>query len=411
MRTASWLMTAALTAALSGCNCGPVSNPDGGTGGGGGGGGTTGGGTGGGGTGGGGGGSSGGGTGGGGGGVVASFTLDLTPAAVSLAPGGTTTIQVGIDRDPGFTGTVQLGLEGAPAGVTATFTPNPVNGSTTQSSLALNIPLTATPGLTSATIKGTSGALIVTTPLALTVTAPAQVLLVDDDGSDNNQGDTQVVPSPSDLLFTQLLEATGEPWAQYVVPTAVSGPSFEQVKNFQTIIWYTGARWGGTANVNTLSSSDEIVLKAFLDQGGRKVIIFSNAYIYGMPGTTWTSTTDTFFSNYLGCAGGEADKLNDASFEASGVTVMAGLTLNVGFDTPVNSFTDPVNPKTGTDVFFTAVLDPDGNGDVVTPVAVGRRNVGTAGTSTAIYFGFTFENVIDVSVNSKSTVFGRLLSY
>lgn len=406
MRTAKWVMTAALTTALSACNCGPVTGPDGGTGGGGGGtgGGTTGGGS------GGGGGGTGGGVGGGGG--AASFTLALTPAAISLAPGGTATIQVDVTRMTGFTGSVALTLEGAPADVTGVFTPNPVNSSTDLSVMGLSIPLTADAGVTTATIKGTSGANVVTTPLALTITAPAETLLINDDGSADNNGTMPATPSPSDLLFTQLLNATGAPWAQFVVTTRENGPSFDQVKNFKTLIWYTGARFGGQGNVETLSSADEIVLQAFLDQGNRKVILFSNSYIYGLPSsTTWTATADTFLSNYLGCIGGESDKLNDATFSAVGGGVMAGLSLSVGLDTPIQTYTDPINPKVGTDSLFTAMLNPNGAGVIAATIASGRKSVGTAGTSTAVYFGFSFENVIDVGGNSKSAAFTRLLAY
>lgn len=390
MRT---LVLALAAVALGACNCGPGPGTDGGTGGGG----ATGG---------------GGGTTGGGGGGTAAFRLSVSPATLSLAPGGSGQRTVEVIRQGSFTGDVQLALEGAPTGVTATFTPNPVTG--TSAVMALTVPLTATPGTSNVTIKGTGNGETATTPLALTITPQAQWLLIDDDGSDNNNGAMPATPSASDLVFTALLQPqSGASWVTYVVPTSMNGPSFDQVKNFQMLIWYTGDRYGGVGNVSTLSSADEVVLKAFLDQGNRKVLIFSNSYIYGFPsGTDWTTTNNTFFRDYVGAAGGASDRLNNVSFSATGAGTMTNLTLAVAADTPINTYTDPINPRSGTDVLFTAVLDPDGSGtSLATPIAVGRKNVGTAGTSSCVYFGFSFENVTDVGTGTKGEVFARLEGY
>ncbi len=103
--------------------------------------------------------------------------------------------------------------------------------------------------------------------------------------------------------------------------------------------------------------------------------------------------------------------MNSAGYSVTGATAMAGLTLNVAYNTPINSYTDPVNPATGTDIFFSTMLDPDGNGVVDAAVATGRKNIGTAGTSKAIVFGFPFEDIVDVGTNSKAAVFTRLLAY
>ncbi len=403
MRAASWVVTAVLSMAFSACNCGPVTGPDGGTGGGNTGGGTTGGG-----------GGSGGGS-GGGGGAAAQFTLTLNPGALSLAPGGTGSVSVEVVRVGSFAGDVQLSLENAPAGVTAVFTPNPVNSSTTLSVMGLTIPMPLDAGISIASVKGTSGTDIARATLALTITPPADVLLVDDDGSENNYNTVPATPSASDVLFTQLLTAAAVPYVQYVVPASTNGPTFEQVKNFKTVIWYTGARYGGGGgNVETISSTDELVLKAFLDQGNRKVLIFANSYLYGLPAIDWTSNHGNgFVGDYLGLEGGAVDKLNDATFTATGgaATTMAGLIVSVGYNNPISTFTDPVNPKVGTDSLFTAMLDPDGNGVAQTCIASGRKNIGTAGNSKAVYFGFSFENIVDVGSNSKPAVFNRLLAY
>ncbi len=65
-----------------------------------------------------------------------SFTLVENPSALSIAAGSSGSATVAVNAVNGFTGAVALSLTGAPAGVTATFTPNP---STTLSSFALQV--------------------------------------------------------------------------------------------------------------------------------------------------------------------------------------------------------------------------------------------------------------------------------
>ena len=73
----------------------------------------------------------------------------------------------------GFTGSVNLAATNLPSGVTASFAPNPTNGSST---LTLTASSTATPGQYTATITGTSGSLIVSTVVNVTVSVPSFTL-------------------------------------------------------------------------------------------------------------------------------------------------------------------------------------------------------------------------------------------
>ena len=179
------------------------------------------------------------------------------------------------------------------------------------------------------------------------------------------------------------------------------------------VIWYTGSVYGGTGNVGTISSADEIALRGFLDQGERKAVLFSNSYIYGLSGTTWAESTNTFLTQYLGAVGGAADVLNNQAFVASGVTGTAteGRSFEVAADTPINTYTDVVNLAEGTDSLLTVQADPDSEGVRTVTVVSGRKNVGTAGSSTAIYVGFAFENIVDLGDNSKAVLMQALLSY
>jgi subtilase family serine protease len=96
-----------------------------------------------------------------------SFTLSASPTSVTITQGGaggTSTITV-TDLG-GFTGSVSLAASGLPSGVTATFNPNPTAGTST---LTLTANATATTGTATVTITGTSGSLVASTSLALTV--------------------------------------------------------------------------------------------------------------------------------------------------------------------------------------------------------------------------------------------------
>ncbi len=98
-----------------------------------------------------------------------SFTLSDSPSSLTITQGGaggTSTITV-TDLG-GFTGSVSLAASGLPSGVTAVFSPNPT---TSTSTLTLTASASATTGTATVTITGTSGSLVATTTLALTVNA------------------------------------------------------------------------------------------------------------------------------------------------------------------------------------------------------------------------------------------------
>jgi uncharacterized membrane protein len=96
---------------------------------------------------------------------VATYTL--TSSAVSVAPGGSGTSTIGIQRGT-FTGAVALSLETPPAGITGTFSPASTTGNS--SVLTINVASTVATGAYSLTVKGTAtGQTDKTTTVALTV--------------------------------------------------------------------------------------------------------------------------------------------------------------------------------------------------------------------------------------------------
>lgn len=84
--------------------------------------------------------------------VKPDFTLAVNPTALTVKQGASGTVTVNITRNATFTGAVALTLEGAPAGVTGTFSPASATGAS--STLTLNVAATAAPGAYNLTIRG-----------------------------------------------------------------------------------------------------------------------------------------------------------------------------------------------------------------------------------------------------------------
>lgn len=101
-----------------------------------------------------------------------SFSLTLASSAINVTQGQSGTATVNVARAGGFAGSVALALEGAPAGVTGAFNPNPA--SSTSSALSVTVGSAVPAGTYSLTIRGTaSGLATQTATLSLTV-LPAQ---------------------------------------------------------------------------------------------------------------------------------------------------------------------------------------------------------------------------------------------
>jgi cellulose 1,4-beta-cellobiosidase len=96
--------------------------------------------------------------------------FSVAASSVSVEQGTTATTSVTVSAVGGFNGTVALSVSGLPIGVTATFNPASVTGSS-GSTLTLVASNTATVGPATVTITGTSGATTATATLSLTVIA------------------------------------------------------------------------------------------------------------------------------------------------------------------------------------------------------------------------------------------------
>jgi len=101
-----------------------------------------------------------------------SFGIAVAPAVLNITQGLTGTATIGISRGGGFSGSVTLALQGAPAGMTGSFAPNPATG--TSSTLTVDVGPSVPAGTYNLTVRGTATGLPdQTAPLDVTVLTPA----------------------------------------------------------------------------------------------------------------------------------------------------------------------------------------------------------------------------------------------
>jgi subtilase family serine protease len=112
------------------------------------------------------------------------FQLSASPSSLTINPGASGTSTITVQDLGGFAGSVNLSILGLPSGVTAAFTPNPVNGS---SALTLTVSSSAIRASYLLNIAGVSGSVTASTSLALQVNAPG----------------FSIAPSPSSIQLSQ----------------------------------------------------------------------------------------------------------------------------------------------------------------------------------------------------------------
>lgn len=354
------------------------------------------------------------------------FTMTLKPAALTIVQSGSDKATAELRRKDGFAGGVQFSLTGAIVGtgadkVTYSFTPNPATGGS--GSLTLTVGSEVPAGQYDLTVRAQSGATTRTATLRLTVTAPAKVLLVDDDRSDNNYAsdDPKANLSPSDLAFRELLGDAGIAYDVFVVRSDYQatgdGPGYDTLSKYETVIWYTGENYGGRSGGHTLSGTDELNLGAFLDLEDRRLVLISGAYFRTHVEAGWglyEPGAEEFAVKYLGFESiFSALNFADDSFRALGTGALAGMELRVAGNVGgVTAHRSVGVTRAGTDTFLTNTIDlEDGNGDQTLVISTGRKGVGTAGSSTAVFVGFPLENVTDVGPSSKAAFLEHLLAY
>ncbi len=102
--------------------------------------------------------------------AAASFSLQTTPAALTIVEGATGTASITVAPANGFNNAVSLTVSGLPSGVTASFSPA---STATASTLSFTASASAAVGTATVTVTGKSGSLSATVGITLTVAAPS----------------------------------------------------------------------------------------------------------------------------------------------------------------------------------------------------------------------------------------------
>ena len=354
------------------------------------------------------------------------FSLSPNPVKQTVANGHSANVSLTVSRD-GAQGDIALSVTGSAllattpgdGSITYAFNPNPESGSGT-SVLTFTVGATVPAGDYPLTIAGALGGETETAAFTLTVSAPHELLLVDDDGSSNNSGsDTNL--SVSDTLFRDLLDGAHIGYDVQVVPTDGNGPTAAQLHDYFRVIWYTGNAYGG--DFGTLSSTDQLSLESFLDQQGAKLILFSPEFAYDVSDDWTDNSSNDFLSHYVGALGGvenpddgNGNGLNETTFSVAGVsgTSTSGDMYRIVGDNPLHNYLSTINPAPGTDTLLTVQADPDDSGTARAVACItGKMDAGAAHQSKVVYVGITLENLFesDSTNANKQALFEQLLDY
>jgi len=108
---------------------------------------------------------------------IGDFGGSINPTIQNIAQGGSAVYPITITPTGGFTGNVVLSVSGLPAGASASFSQNPVNGGSGTSNLTITTTgSTPSPSVTTVTITATSGLLVHSHVIYLGVAPTAEAI-------------------------------------------------------------------------------------------------------------------------------------------------------------------------------------------------------------------------------------------
>jgi len=206
------------------------------------------------------------------------------------------------------------------------------------------------------------------------------VLLVDDD---NDSPDVRP-------YYTTALDNLG---VSYDVFNAGSGngPSLDEMTGYQTIIWFSGDKYGSAGP----NSTDEANLAAYLDAGGR-LFLSSQDYLYDMGLTTFGQT-------YLGVGSYTNDSGNaTAKYGVSGDAIGDGMgPLPLSYPANFTDYGDIISSGSGGSLAFRSAA-AGGNG----------LDVDKAGANwKTLFFGTSWVAVAQASTGNGEALLQRILDW
>ncbi len=231
------------------------------------------------------------------------------------------------------------------------------------------------------------------------------VLLVDNDGVTPG-GAADSLPQ-----FQSWLTKVPLTYATYVEPadggdTTDVDATDPSLAGIGTIVYFTGG-----LQTNTLSAAQQATLLSWLNAGGHTLILFSPKLVKDTGVNKWQSSeTNAFLTQILGAE----DDLDDPEamistgvegpIDWSTATTVTGGTvtgfsgeqwyLDNGWVQGLAYQLSIIEPLPDADILATVQADPGDTGTYAAwPVAIGRKYIGNAGTSTVVWVGFTVEDL------------------
>jgi hypothetical protein len=200
-------------------------------------------------------------------------------------------------------------------------------------------------------------------------------------------------------LVADAVGGDAKAWSSVVVKQNEHGPSADKLRDFNVVVWYTGALYGG-GYISTLSEEDEKTVRRYLQETGGAFILVSPGFLSTrVYGTSWTKSDNPFLKEVVGIAG-FADLVQ--RFSAGTVRTPGGETFAVQEKGTVETQFTAVNPD-GAAVVFTATLDPAKTAQGPVPVAVAHAY----GSGRFVYVGFSLENMAEAE---RAKAFGAVLA-
>lgn len=265
---------------------------------------------------------------------------------------------------------------------------------------------------------------------------PNTIALVDDDGfvGDGSGKDAPVLAAYQGWLAAAGLTAFDTITVAYdgsQSSGASAVPSAARLAQYDAVIWFAAFNANGTG-APPLSGDQEAILGAWLDSGGKKLVLFSENLIEVNTGGTvanWVAApTDALFAKYLPAqqvnsdafvdqgADGGCPHLDSTNVPIDGTSAVSSAFAGMSWTFAATSTLPQYNvslliPASGVDTLATVqAIAPGvncGNGDQTYAVAVGSKSAGGT-SSTVVYVGVEPYNMVS---GAQEFVSGILRTY
>jgi uncharacterized membrane protein len=326
-------------------------------------------------------------------------TFILSASSVNMGQGSSSTSYVSASPQYGFTGNVNLAISGLPTGVTASFSPNPTNGS---SVLTLTASSSAAIGQSTVTLTGTSGSLTKTTTFTLGVYAPTFTLSASGvDVGQGSSGTSYLWVSPQyGFAGSVNLSVSG-------LPSGVAAAFLPNPTTGNSILTLTASSSAtiGQSTVTVTGKSGNLTVSTTLSLG-----VYAPTFTLSASGQNVgrgsTNTSSVYISSQYGFAGSVNLSVSGlpsgvtAAFLPNPTTGYSTLTLTASSSAAIGSSTVTLTGTSGsltkTTTFTLGVYAPTFTLSAPS-VSLGRGNSGTSYVYVNPEYGFTGNVALSVS--------------